>query len=221
MKPLSASVAADHEVVRVDGHVAHAEDANLVRCQSMVLCVVREAREKVVARVNCLSCLVNFECVYLYNSIRWQVCVRVCSVCVSALLISQFILHVHETYLADALDALHGNYVSLHSGEAETIAASTSVTHALYWQQFMEPILDYRPDTTLFVDSTTAESTLSTPIHTSQMKHIRTKLLDTRGLTLVRVPPGISSLEPLIAPDCIWIRFPDSGGIFPVPCFAP
>ena len=44
---------------------------------------------------------------------------------------------------------------------------------------------------------------------------------DTRGLTLVRVPPGISSLEPLIAPDCIWIRFPDSGGIFPVPCFAP
>ena len=44
---------------------------------------------------------------------------------------------------------------------------------------------------------------------------------DTRGLTLVRVPPGISSLEPLIAPDCIWIRFPDSGDISPVPCFAP
>ena len=117
VKPLSASVAADHEVVRVDGHVAHAEDANLVRCQSMVLCVVREAREKVVARVNCLSCLVNFQCVYLYNSIRWQVCVRVCSVCVSALLISQFILHVHETYLADALDALHGNYVHVVRGK--------------------------------------------------------------------------------------------------------
>ena len=55
-----------------------------------------------------------------------------------------------------------------------------AVVVLLYWQQFMEPILDYRPDTTLFVDSTTAESTLSTPIHTSQMKHIRTKLLFTR-----------------------------------------
>ena len=76
----------------------------------------------------------------------------------------------------------HQPYVSLHSGEAETISASTAVTHIQYWQQLLEPILGFVPSTELMVDSTTAHSTLSTPIHTSQMKHIRTKLLYVREL---------------------------------------
>ncbi|XRB09850.1 retrovirus-related Pol polyprotein [Pycnococcus provasolii] len=76
----------------------------------------------------------------------------------------------------------HQPYVSLHSGEAETICASTAATHILYWQQLLEPILGYVPTSDLLVDSTTARNTLSTPIHTSQMRHIRTKLLFTREL---------------------------------------
>ena len=35
----------------------------------------------------------------------------------------------------------HQPYVTLHSGEAETVAASTGCTHIQYWQQLLEPLL--------------------------------------------------------------------------------
>ncbi|XRB11025.1 retrovirus-related Pol polyprotein from transposon [Pseudoscourfieldia marina] len=73
-------------------------------------------------------------------------------------------------------------YVTLHSGEAETVAASSAAASILYWQQLISQIQNSEPHATLHTDSTTAKSVLSNPIHTSKMKHIRIKLLFVREL---------------------------------------
>ncbi|XRB17588.1 hypothetical protein RI054_15g74330 [Pseudoscourfieldia marina] len=61
----------------------------------------------------------------------------------------------------------HQPYVTLHSGEAETVAASTGCTHIQYWQQLLEPLLGKVPLTTMYLDSTTALRNLTNPIHTT------------------------------------------------------
>lgn len=81
----------------------------------------------------------------------------------------------------------HQPYVSLHSGQAETISAAVGATHVLYWHQMFDQIFKVKPETTMLLDSTTAKAVLSNPIHTTHMKHIRIKLLFTRDLVAAGV----------------------------------
>ena len=76
----------------------------------------------------------------------------------------------------------HQPYVTLHSGEAETLAASTGATFLLYWIQLIEHMTQHRPYSELLTDSTTARNFLSTPLHTSKMRHINVKLFFVREL---------------------------------------
>lgn len=81
----------------------------------------------------------------------------------------------------------HQPYVSLHSGEAEVIAGAVAAQHALYWIQLSGHAASSSLPVELYVDSTTAETFLSNPIHTTSMKHIRTKLFFVRELVASRV----------------------------------
>ena len=78
--------------------------------------------------------------------------------------------------------AKHQGQVALHSGEAETIAASTVGTcQLLYWRQLItEQLTGIKLRATLFLDSSTAIANLTQPVHTSHMKHLRVKLLFVR-----------------------------------------
>jgi hypothetical protein len=76
----------------------------------------------------------------------------------------------------------HQPYTTLHSGEAETIAAAIAATHIEYWRQLLTQVLHLTPQAILFTDSTTARNILTNPVHNTVMKHIRIKLLFVREL---------------------------------------
>ena len=74
----------------------------------------------------------------------------------------------------------HQPYTTLSSGEAETVAGATAVTHLLYWKQLFLHAFQLSVQTFLFSDSTTCRNILTNPIHNTSMKHIRTRLFFTR-----------------------------------------
>ena len=77
--------------------------------------------------------------------------------------------------------ARHQGQVALHSGESESIqASSVGATHLLYWLQLINQTELTRPNAELLLDSTTAETLLSNPVHTTTMRHINTRLFFTR-----------------------------------------
>ena len=76
----------------------------------------------------------------------------------------------------------HQPFVTLHSGEAETVAVSIGATFLMYWIQLIEFMTTSRPVAELLTDSTTARNFQSTPLHTSKMRHIRIKLFFVREL---------------------------------------
>ena len=84
----------------------------------------------------------------------------------------------------------HQPYVSLHSGEAEVIAGAVAAQHAMYWIQLSGHAAPASLPVEVYVDSTTCEIFLSNPIHTTSMKHIRTKLFFAREL----ISSGVFSL---------------------------
>ncbi|XRB17138.1 hypothetical protein RI054_14g69830 [Pseudoscourfieldia marina] len=91
----------------------------------------------------------------------------------------QFVLH-GKTLLD--WHSRHQPYVTLHSGEAETVACASGCANLMYWIQLFEQMDGKRPVAHALTDSTTARNFLTTPLHTSQMKHIRIKLFFVREL---------------------------------------
>lgn len=80
----------------------------------------------------------------------------------------------------------HQPYVTLSSGDAETVAATSAATQVEYWRQLMEIPRGSPPAAYIPTDSTTARNILSNPMHTTTMKHIRTRLLYVRELVSAR-----------------------------------
>ena len=76
----------------------------------------------------------------------------------------------------------HQPYVTLSSGDSETVAAASAATQAEYWSQLFEHAFGSRPKSLIATDSTTARNLLTNPMHTTVMKHIRTKMLYVREL---------------------------------------
>ena len=76
----------------------------------------------------------------------------------------------------------HQPYVTLSSGDAETVAATAAATQVEYWKQLMELPCGNPPTAYIATDSTTAQQILTNPIHTTVMKHVRTRQFYVREL---------------------------------------
>ena len=95
----------------------------------------------------------------------------------------------------------HQPYVTLSSGDAEVVGTCSAATHAEYWLQMIGFVRSCSPhdiQCSIGTDSTTARNLLTNPVHTTVMKHIRTRLLFVRerieaGLYEIYHLPGIDN----------------------------
>ena len=74
----------------------------------------------------------------------------------------------------------HQPYVTLSSGEAESVALATAGANTRYWQMLIKEFIGQRPDATIRVDANVALQFMTEPRHESKMKHVEHKILFVR-----------------------------------------
>ena len=74
----------------------------------------------------------------------------------------------------------HQPYVTLSSGEAESVALATAGANTRYWQMLITELIGQRPNATIRVDANVALQFMTEPRHESKMKHVEHKILFVR-----------------------------------------
>ena len=74
----------------------------------------------------------------------------------------------------------HQPYVTLSSGEAESVALATAGANTRYWQMLIREVIGEAPGATIRVDANVALQFMTEPRHESKMKHVEHKILFVR-----------------------------------------